>query len=274
MRSSRTVIALACLAAALVPVAGAHAATGSRFRVTATVPTTNVVGRAMKVHGRVSPHAGGTHVRIQVRAPGATAFHTLRTAYVHRNGRYHAWVTATRPGVTRYRVVEPAGRGHRRGRSPVRLVTVSQWRTIASLPTAPGQAHLGTISPVASADLNGAVYAPALDQTFDSTMQEGLVVYDLRRSCTRLSTWVGAAPPGAGDNPTYAYVYVGAGSYDAQQLPTVANVNASPEAARPTQIVLGPDALATADVLALDIRQGTATPFTVEWGDPKILCSF
>jgi hypothetical protein len=274
MRSFRTVVAVGCLAVSLFPLAGAHAATRSRYRVSAVLPATNIAGQPMRVHGRVSPHAAGTHVRIQVRVPGATSFHTLRTATVHRDGRYHAWIRATRPGVTRYRVVEPSSRGHRRGRSPVRVVTVSQWRTVASLPPAPVRADLGTVTPVASADLNGVTLAPALDQTFNPTMQEGLVVYDIGRRCTRLSTWVGAAPPQSGDSPTNAYVYVNTGTYDGQQLSPVASAGASPQAPRPTRIELGPSDLATADLLALEIRQGTLQRFTVEWGDPMILCSF
>jgi hypothetical protein len=155
----------------------------------------------------------------------------------------------------------------------VHLVTVSQWRTLASVPLAPVQPRLGTVTPVASADLNGVTFSPALDQTFDSTMQDGLVVYDLGRRCTRLSTWVGAAPPQSGDSPTDALVYVETGTYDGQLSP-VANVRAAPEAPHPVRIDLGPDVLASADLLALDIRLGTLHQFTVEWGAPRILCSF
>jgi hypothetical protein len=267
-------VAIGCLTVALVPLTGAQATTRSRYRVTAVVPATTVVGESMKVHGRVSPRARGTDVRIQVRPPGATSFHTLRTARVHADGRYHAAVRATRAGVTGYRVVEPASRGHRRGRSPVRLVTVSQWRTLASLPRAAGQAHLGTVTAVGSADLNGVRFSPALDQTFDPTVHDGLVVYDLGRRCTRLSTWVGAAPPQPGDSPTSAMVYVDTGAYDGQQLDPAANVRASPEAPHPVRVDLGPDVLANADLLALEVSLDTLHPFTVEWGAPEILCSF
>jgi hypothetical protein len=274
MRRSRTWLAFMCVAVATALVPGTALGSTPRYRVTAYLPSTNVAGQPMRVHGRVWPHAAGTRVRIQVREPGASSYRTLRTARVHSDGRYHAWIKATVTGLNRYRVVEPAGQGRRRGVSEVERVTVSQWRTIASLPKAQGQARRGTITPVASANLNGTTFAPALDQTTDPLMHMGLVVYDVGRRCTRLTTWVGAAPAEPDQAPTNATAYIDTGAYDAQALEPVATAGASPFALHPVQLTVGPARLASADLLALQVVQGNAEQFTLEWGRPMILCSF
>jgi hypothetical protein len=153
-------------------------------------------------------------------------------------------------------------------------VVVSRWRTIASLPRAQGQARIGTITPVASANLNGTTFVPALTQTTDTRMQMGLAVYDVGRRCTQLTTWVGATPAELGQARTNATAYIDVGAYDGPGMEPVASAGASPLAPHPVQLTVGPDQIAGADLLALQVVQGNLQQFTLEWGRPMILCSF
>lgn len=226
----------------------------------------------MRIHGRVSPHAGGTHVRIRVRAPGESTYRTLRTAYVHADGRYHARIRATRPGVTRYRVVEPAGRGHRKGWSPVEIVTVSQWRTIASLPRVPGNYNMGTIDVVSSVNLNGTVFAPGLVQRPSPYFNPGWQDYLVNRKCSRLDTWVGMSPPEPGTPDSGAAVSIWTGPDDGSQTFAMATGVGVDYDGPPRELTLGPDVLSTAGIIKLSIDDDHKIP--IGWGNPRVLCSF
>lgn len=272
MKSSRTIAVTIGLALALASAAGAHAALPPRFRVTAHLPATNIAGEPMRIHGRVSPHAQGTHVRIRVRAPGESHFRTLRTAYVHADGRYHARIRATAPGVTRYRVVEPAGRGHRKGSSPVQRVTVSQWRTIASLPRVPGNHDLGTIDAVASVNLNGSVYTPGLVQRPSPYFNPGWQEYVVDGKCTQLDTWVGMSPPETGTPDRGAQVSIWTGPDDGTQTFTMAAGTGVDYYGPPRELRVGSDVLSKAGIIQLSIDDGDKIP--IGWGNPMILCSF
>jgi len=272
MRRSGSWLAFLCVVVTTALVPGTALGSTTRYRVTAHLPTTNVAGEAMRVHGRVWPHTGGTRVRIQVRVPGASSFRTLRTARVHSDGRYHARITASLPGEHRYRVVEPAGEGHRRGASAVERVTVSKWRTIASLPRVPGNYDIGTIEAVPSMNLNGTVFAPALEQRPSPSFNPAWQEYVVDRQCSRLETWVGMSPPEPGTPDHGAEASIRVGPDDGSQTFAMATGVGVDYYGPPHELRLGPDLMSKAGIIQLFIDDDAKIP--IGWGNPRVLCSF
>ncbi|HEY6932459.1 MAG TPA: putative Ig domain-containing protein, partial [Marmoricola sp.] len=114
-------VAAVLAAVALVPVTPASAM--SRYAVSAYVSSSAVVfGHAVRLHGRVSPRAGGRRVSVQRYASGS--WHTAASTRLNRRSRYSVWVRLSGVGSARLRVVKPRRQGLARGVSRVLKVDV------------------------------------------------------------------------------------------------------------------------------------------------------
>jgi hypothetical protein len=142
----RITTTLTTLAAAAAVVAGPLAMTattaqaadaGARkaatYKVTAKVNKEVVtVGEdVVKVRGKVTPRAAGQEVRLQQRKEGKNRWKGSGKATVKRNGTFVLKDKPSLAGTREYRVLKPAGKGLRKGTSPVLTVDVYKWEKLA-----------------------------------------------------------------------------------------------------------------------------------------------
>ena len=142
--SPRTLAAVLAAVAVTVPAAAvpAPAAEGpaaqryaQRYVVLARTSTASVeVGDgAVRIVGRVRPHAAGEKVHLLLRPPGSRRWTRADTDRLDRKGRFVLVDRPTRSGVRSYRVLKPASGGLRAGRSAVVPVEVLGWERLSDL---------------------------------------------------------------------------------------------------------------------------------------------
>lgn len=272
MRSRASVLVtsvLAVVVSALAPVtsqaATARAATTPAYVVTAFVQPNLTRGQPLPIHGRVSPSARGRYAYIEVRKPGIPVWQTLRAVMIRKGGRYAAVLHPGQPGLWRYRVMKPAGDGYRRGVSPVRKVTVRQWRSLESM-LVEFDESAGT-TPVPNVSFGGLTFSPGYVQE-----PAGARFFALKRRCTRVDVWVGADPASATDGDSLAQIKgsIAGSVFVLDQSLASATVHRD---GAPVHLVLGPDKVASTVHLELLFDPG-AEGDRLLWGRPLAYCSF
>ncbi|MEI5675585.1 MULTISPECIES: hypothetical protein [unclassified Nocardioides] len=185
-----TAVALALPAATLVPAqAAAPSERAHRSYVVKTTASTDAVvqGRRVVLSGTVRKARRGEHVRVQVRYDGGRWKTSDLSDRVDRRGRFRISDKITSTRSRSYRVVKPAGRGFRAGRSKAVHVDVYSWRPLPTL--APVNAT--ATYPVDAVKINGRAYPESLAGSASDA--QGGTSYNLERRCRQLTTRVGLA---------------------------------------------------------------------------------
>jgi len=163
-------------------------------------------------------------------------------------------------------VMKPRGDGYRLGRSVVRKVTVSRWRTLETMLVEYDEA--GGTTPIEAVTLGGAEYRPGYTQD-----PGGARFFALKRRCSRIDVWVGADPDSLNDDPSTVQILgsdsTGVDVFD-RTLASVAVHRSDPV---PVHVIVS-TAAASATV-NLELRfDGGVDGNGVFWGRPLAYCSF
>lgn len=183
-------VALALPAATLAPAqAAAPSERAARaYVVKATASKDAVVqGKRVVLTGTVRKARRGDRVRVQVRYDGGRWKTSDLSDRVDRKGRFRISDKITSTSSRSYRVVKPAGRGLRAGRSkPVRVVVYS-WRALPNL----DQVNATATYPAGTVKINGKAYRDSISGS--ASEAQGTISYNLERRCRQLTTRVGLA---------------------------------------------------------------------------------
>jgi hypothetical protein len=193
---NRITTTVTSLAAAAVVVAGplavtatsAHADGASARQATAYAVTAKVnkqvvtVGEdVVKIRGKVTPRAAGAEVRLQQRKEGKNKWKGSGKATIKRNGTFVLKDKPSLAGTREYRVLKPAGKGVRKGTSPVLTVDVFAWEKLGS--RTPGA--LSNVATRATALVGTESFYPSL-MVSPTAGAPAYVEYTLGRLCTDL----------------------------------------------------------------------------------------
>lgn len=193
----RSITTLTTLAAAAVMVAGplalttttAQAADTSERRAAAYAVKAKVnksvvtVGEdVVKVRGKVTPRAAGAKVLLQQRQEGKNRWKGSGKATIKRNGTFVLKDKPSLAGSREYRVLKPAGKGLKKGTSPVLTVDVYAWEKLGR--KTPGA--MSNVATLATSLIGTASYWPSL--TVTEPGKPAFVEFTLGRLCTDLRT--------------------------------------------------------------------------------------
>jgi hypothetical protein len=193
MSTTRLTLAAALLAAsALGAIAPAQAsadsaASAAAYRVTLKSSASDAVQNEDKItlSGKVTPKAPGAQVTIQIQYEGKTAWKSIGTTKVKKDGTYSYSDKPTSRLDRSYRVVKPADKNGSKGTSKARNVEVFGWDWLNEKTTS---ANVNVISTYAM-PINGADYRNTL--YVDRTKTSGYSEWTLGRKCTELRATFG-----------------------------------------------------------------------------------
>ena len=184
--ASAAVVSMALLATAPAVSAGASQAPDARkaatYKVIAKINKSDVVAKedTVKIRGRVKPKAAGQKVTLQQRREGRKKWVKSGTAKIKKNGTFVLKDKPSVAGVRYYRVLKPAAKGIKAGKSKELQLNVWGWQRLAyRAPGANAGVDLNTYTLIGT---DG--YSASVVQKTPGTA--GFVEYTLGKKCRTL----------------------------------------------------------------------------------------
>lgn len=199
MNSHRlTVVGL--LTAALVATGMQSAHAGSAYSVTLNLSATAAdINTSVTLTGKVSPRAKGKKVSIYRKNGTTGSWKKISTTKLTSKGRFTKKIKLTAGGPTFFRVAKSAAKGHAKGISPARNISVFRWRSLNDLPFAanPSNVYRGKVS------VNGHRFSA---KSFSLRTSES-VDWDLTgKQCKTLRGYIGIDDDSAAGTTGYAFI--------------------------------------------------------------------
>ena len=225
------------------------------YAVTAAAKKAEVIlGKKVKIVGKVSPKAVGKVVKLQQRTDPKKKWRNQRTAKVRKNGTFKLKDKPTTVAARFYRVVKPGDRKRRKGVSKPIEVTMFRWLDLGKQTyRASSQMWWG------DATMNLVEYPNSLIGVSSATT--GFRDYNLGKRCTRFTATVGLSDSSNTDSVSTLWV---------KNADTV--IFSQPFTFTEYQEV----SLPIDDVfrLAVGFDQAAESAGVPAFGSPKVLCSF